>query len=140
MNQNQRNKGIVLFDGYCNLCSASVNFIINRDRKDYFRFVAMQSDEGKKTLFPYKSSMKDNNSVVLIENFIAYNKSTAALRIVRKLNGLWPLLYLFIVIPRPIRDFVYMIFSKNRKKWFGKKNTCYIPNENYKIKFLSSYS
>ncbi len=136
MSQNQKNKGIVLFDGYCNLCSGSVNFVIQRDRKDYFRFVSMQSEDAKRILFSYKFSVNENNSVILIEDYTAYNKSTAALRIVKKLNGLWPLLYILILIPRPIRDFIYMFFSRNRFIWFGKRNNCYIPNEKYKLKFL----
>lgn len=136
MNQTLKNKGIVLFDGYCNLCSGSVQFVIKRDRKDYFRFVSMQSEDARKILFSYKFSVNENNSVILIENFTAYNKSTAVLRIVKKLNGLWPMLYVLILIPRPIRDFIYMILSRNRFIWFGKKNNCFIPSEKSKLKFL----
>lgn len=136
MNRNLKNKGIVLFDGYCNLCSGSVKFILKRDKKDYFRFTSIQSEIGQQYLLNNKISTGLNNSVILIEVDRVYDKSTAALRIARRLKGFWFLLYVFIIIPSPIRDFIYMIISKNRYKWFGRKTECFLPDEKYKPYFL----
>lgn len=136
MNRSLKNKGIVLFDGYCNLCSGSVKFILKRDKKDYFRFTSIQSEIGQQYLSDIKISTELNNSVILIENGKVYYKSTAALRIAKKLKGLWFLFYIFIIIPSTIRNFIYMIISKNRYKWFGKKTECFLPEEKYKHSFL----
>ncbi len=136
MNRTLKNKGLILFDGYCYLCSYSVEFILKRDTKDYFRFVSLQSEIGQEYLLKYNISVELNNSVILIENSVVYVKSTAALRIAGKIKGLWFLFYVFFIIPKAIRDYFYMIVSDNRFKWFGKKDKCYIPNESYKLKFL----
>lgn len=136
MNRSLKNKGIVLFDGYCNLCSGSVTFILKRDKKDYFRFTSIQSEIGQQYLSNIKISTELNNSVILIEDGRVYYKSTAALRIAKKLKGLWFLLYVFIIIPSPIRDYIYMVISKNRYKWFGRKTECFLPEEKYKHYFF----
>ncbi|MDA3953074.1 MAG: DCC1-like thiol-disulfide oxidoreductase family protein [Bacteroidales bacterium] len=136
MNQNQKNKGIVLFDGFCNLCSGSVMFILKRDKNDYFRFSSLQSEIGMQVLSSHKIPGIYNKSVILIEDDSVYYKSTAALRIAKKLKGLWVLLYFFIIVPIPIRDSIYMIFSRNRFKWFGKRRTCFIADSSYDYKFL----
>jgi predicted DCC family thiol-disulfide oxidoreductase YuxK len=138
MNRNLKNKGIVLFDGYCNLCSGSVNFIIKRNKKDYFRFASLQSEIGQEYNINRIKKNESYNSVILIENNQIYDKSTAALRITKNLKGFWFLFYIFIVVPRPIRDFIYMLISKNRYKWFGKKTECFLPDENYKHYFLDT--
>ncbi|NOQ24841.1 MAG: DUF393 domain-containing protein [Bacteroidales bacterium] len=131
-----KNKGIILFDGYCNLCSGSVKFILKRDKNDYFRFASLQSEISQEYLLDFKISTELNNSVFLIENGKVYDKSTAALRIAKKLKGLWFLFYVFIIIPSPIRDFIYMVISKNRYKWFGRNTECFLPEEKYKHYFL----
>ena len=131
-----KNKGIVLFDGYCNLCSWSVQFIIKRDSKDYFRFISLQSEIGNRIIQEFNLLVGFDKSVVLVENNSIYFKSTAALRITKKLKGLWPLSYVFIIIPKFIRDSIYEIISKNRFKWFGKKPECFVPEINIKYKFL----
>ena len=136
MNRSLKNKGIVLFDGYCNLCSGSVKFILKRDKNDYFRFASLQSEIGMQVLSAHKIPKTLNKSVILIENNSVYYKSTAALQIVKKLKGLWFLLYFFIIVPIQIRDSIYMIFSKNRFKWFGKRKTCFIAESVYDSKFL----
>mgnify|MGYP000090574740 CR=1 FL=1 len=127
---------IVLFDGYCNFCSRSVRFIHQRDHHDYFRFAGLESEKGQKVLKKYVEEPGAFNSVILIENEKLYTKSTAALKIAKKLSGLWPVLYLFIVIPKSIRDGVYRLIARNRYKWFGKKETCFMPDENLKKRFL----
>jgi len=133
---NTKNKYIILFDGVCNLCNASVNFIIKHDKKEYFKFASLQSDVAKDLLLHFNSKKIKKESIILIEDKKFYQKSAAALRISKKLNGGYKLLYLFIIIPTFIRDLVYSYIAKNRYKWFGKKNNCIIPNQKIKKRFL----
>ncbi|MCC6808738.1 MAG: thiol-disulfide oxidoreductase DCC family protein [Deltaproteobacteria bacterium] len=126
-------KAIVLFDGVCNLCNASVNFIIDRDRDGYFRFAALQSETAKALGETFSG---DPESVVLIEGGKRYAHSTAALRIARKLRGAWPLFYAFIVVPRPLRDVVYRFIARHRYRWFGRKDACRLPSPELKARFL----
>jgi len=129
------NNAIILFDGECNFCNSSVNFIIQRDRKDYFKFSPLQSEFAKE--FFSKNNIENNfDSIVLIENEKLYKKSTAALKIAKHLNGLWKLAYVFIIIPPFVRNFLYDIIAKYRYKWFGRKDTCMIPDEKIKRKFI----
>ena len=130
------NKSLLLFDGVCNLCNSSVQFILLRDKKDRFRFASLQSDYGQNLLREHNLPTETFNSLVLVENGKVYKKSTAALRIARKLKGLWPLLFAFIIIPPFIRNFVYDIIAKNRYRWFGKKEECMLPRPEWKQKFL----
>lgn len=130
------NKSIVLFDGFCNLCSWAVRFILKRDVKDIFRFASLQSKTGKQYLSEYNISEDFDKSVILISNNSIYLKSEAALRIAKNLRGLWFLLYYLIVIPKPIRDYIYTIISKYRYKWFGKRTSCFFADKNYRYKFL----
>ena len=129
-------KSIILFDGTCNLCNSSVQFIINHDKKQQFLFASLQSDASKKLLLQISNKNIDLNSIVLIENNKVYQKSTAALRIARKLNLFWNYLYLFIIVPKKIRDYVYDIIAKNRYKWFGQTNHC--PIELKKNRFIKN--
>lgn len=130
------NKGLILFDGLCNLCSWSVQFIIKRDSKDYFRFASLQSEIAKQLLKDFNVPKGFYQSVVLIENNKVFIKSNAALKITRKLKGLWPALFSFIIIPKIFRDYIYDLIAKNRFKWFGKKEVCFSPTEDYSRKFL----
>jgi predicted DCC family thiol-disulfide oxidoreductase YuxK len=112
-----------------------VNFIIQRDRKDYFKFSPLQSEFANE--FFSKNNIENNfDSIVLIENEKLYKKSTAALKIAKHLNGLWKLAYVFIIIPPFVRNFLYDIIAKYRYKWFGRKDTCMIPDEKIKRKFI----
>ncbi len=131
---NTNNKIIILFDGVCNMCVGSVNFIIKRDSKDMFRFASLQGDVGQKMIKKYSLSM---NSIVLIKNGQAKTKSTAVLNILYHLNTFWKALLIFYVVPYPIRDILYNIVAKSRYFLFGKRNQCMIPNENINSKFLS---
>ena len=131
-----KNKGIVLFDGYCNLCSWSVQFIIKRDFKDYFRFASLQSNIAQELLNKNKLPEAFDQSVVLIEGESVYCKSDAALRITKNLVGYWKYFYYFIYFPKAIRDFIYEIIAKNRFQWFGRKNECYLPENDLSYKFL----
>ncbi|MEX1383530.1 thiol-disulfide oxidoreductase DCC family protein [Lutibacter sp.] len=131
-----KNKSIILFDGICNLCNTSVIFIIKHDKKAHFKFASLQSDAAKELLLQYNVKKIKIDSIILIENGTFYEKSTAALRISKKLNGGFKLLYIFILIPTFIRDWVYNYIAKNRYKWFGKKDNCMIPSEKLKSRFL----
>lgn len=127
---------IVLFDGDCNFCDSSVQFIIKRDPDGYFHFTSLQSELGQSLLYKYDVPLHID-SFILIEGEKAYYKSTAALRISRQLNGAWKLLYVFIIIPAPIRNALYNILARNRYKWFGKKESCMLPPPGIRKRFLS---
>jgi predicted DCC family thiol-disulfide oxidoreductase YuxK len=127
---------IILFDGICNLCNGAVQFVIKRDKKNLFRFASLQSEEAQQILKEHHCSLQRTDSFFLIENGKVFDRSTAALKVVQKLDGLWPLLYGLIVVPPFIRDGVYKIIAKNRYRWFGQKNTCMIPTPENKAKFL----
>lgn len=130
------NKQIILFDGVCNFCNFWVNFIIDRDAADSFRFAALQSDKGQELLKKFKLNTGDFDTFILIDDEKFYKKSTAALRISKKLNGAWKIFYSLIIIPKPIRDFVYSLIANNRYKFFGKREVCRVPAEQEKNKFL----
>jgi len=133
---NKDNQAIILFDGVCNLCNGSVNFIIDRDRQSYFKFASLQSDEAASLLMTHALPANKLDSIVLIEGGRPYFRSTAALRVARKLSGGWPLFYIFMVIPPFIRNAIYNLIARNRYKWFGKSDTCRIPTPELKSRFL----
>lgn len=129
-------KRIVLFDGDCNFCDSSVQFIIKRDPAAHFLFTSLQSTKGVELTKQY-AIPANVDSLVLIDNGKAYTKSSAALRIAKKLDGLWHLLFLFILVPRKIRDGVYDYVAKNRYKWFGKKEeACMLPPPEMRKRFI----
>ena len=128
---------IILFDGVCNLCNSAVNFVIKRDKKSVFKFATLQSDLARKILSDNSLLFTDLNSFVLVENGVIYTRSTAALRVCRYLKGLWPLMFGFIIVPRFIRDLIYNWISKNRYRWFGKKESCMIPTPDVLTRFLN---
>ncbi len=125
---------IILFDGVCNFCNGSVNFIIEHDKKNYFKFTPLQSDVGQE--YVKKFALNEIDSVILVEDDKAYAHSTAALKIAKRLGGILSIAYVFIIIPRPIRDFFYKSFAKNRYRLFGKKDACMIPTPEIRAKFL----
>ena len=131
------NKKIILFDGVCNLCNDSVQFIIERDKSDVFRFASLQSEVGQKLTTERGIDQEAMDSIILIEPGIAYyEKSTAALEISKHLTGGYSMLRYFSFLPEGFRNGVYDIIAKNRYKWFGKKDECMIPNPELKAKFL----
>ncbi|WP_413362890.1 thiol-disulfide oxidoreductase DCC family protein [Lysinibacillus sp. 3P01SB] len=125
---------IILFDGICNFCDASVQFIMKRDN-GAFKFASLQSDIGQELVTRHK--LQGIDSLVLIEEDKAYTKSTAALRIAKRLKGLWSVLYIGIIIPKPLRDPLYDLFAKNRYRLFGKKDACMLPTKEERARFLS---
>lgn len=124
MEQEQR---LVLFDGVCNFCNSAVLFIVDRDPAERFKFASLQSDAGQRVLQEHKCDPQID-SVVLVEGARTYLRSTAALRIAKALKFPWPILfYLFIWIPRALRDAAYRYFATHRYQWFGKSDQCRIP-------------
>jgi len=127
---------VLLFDGVCNLCNATVNFIIDRDPRKLFRFAPLQSEIGRRVLAEYGLSTEDFRTFVLIENGRCYTRSTAALRVLGTLGGLWPLVRIFLLVPRPIRDGIYSFVATHRYKWFGRTEACRIPTPDIEDRFL----
>lgn len=128
---------IILFDGVCNLCDSTVNFVLKKNTRANIRFAALQSEAGQQLLQQYQLPADQMKSFIFVENGIVYKRSTAALRVCRHLKGLWPLCYLFILVPRFIRDGIYNCVAKNRYRWFGKKESCMIPAPEVKARFLN---
>jgi predicted DCC family thiol-disulfide oxidoreductase YuxK len=132
-----KDKKIILFDGVCNLCEASVQFVIKYDKKDVFRFVALQSDLGKEIIKHIGLESKNIDNVILYEPGIAYNyKSAAALEIAKNLGGFFHLGTVFKLIPNGLRNLLYDYVAKNRYQWYGKKESCLVPTIELKSKFL----
>lgn len=122
---------VLLFDGICNFCNHSVQFIIKRDPKHYFYFAALQSTFAQNLMesnWPKGKKLPD--SILLWEDGKLYNRSTAAIRIAKHLSGLWPIGILFFIFPRFLRDAIYNIVARNRYRWFGKKESCFIEEGN----------
>ena len=131
------NKQIIFFDGICNLCEQSVQFIIKHDKNDIFRFVALQSDLGQEILQYIGIADKNIDSIILyIPGKAYYYKSSAAIEIAKNLGGFWHYGTIFRVIPTAIRNNIYDYIAKNRYKWYGKKESCLIPTQKLKAKFL----
>ncbi len=129
---------IILFDGVCNFCNGSVNFIIERDKEGYFKFAPLQSEIGQKLLEENNIDKTVTDSVVLIEDGKAYLRTTAALKIARKLSGYWSWSYGFIIVPRFFRDIFYNLFAKCRYKMFGKQEACMLPSSDVRERFLAT--
>ena len=117
-------KGIISYDGVCNLCNYAMRFIIKNGGARHYQFTSLQSDLGKQTIDAYGISEKAMSTVILFENEKIYLRSTAILRIIRKLKGPVKMLYVFILIPPFIRNFLYNVIATNRYKWFGKTTEC----------------
>lgn len=127
---------IILFDGVCNLCSGVVHFLIRRDPKGQFRFASLQSEAGLALLKQVHISSEQIDTIVVIEGDRCYTRSAAALRITKRLSGLWPVLYIGIVIPTPLRNKLYDWVARNRYRWFGRKEQCMLPTPAIKSRFL----
>lgn len=127
---------VLLFDGVCNLCNGFVNFVIDHDPDAYFKLGALQSDAAAPYLRTYGVDPEALDSVVLIEGGRLYRKSTAALRVARRLPAPYALLYAFIVVPRPLRDVVYDWIASNRYDWFGTRDACRMPTPELDTHFL----
>src|SRR5271166_355157 len=127
---------LVLFDGVCQFCNSSVNFIIDHDPQKHFCFATLQSPLGQAMLERFDLADKHVDSVIVIEKKHCYLKSTAALRIARHLQSPWPVLSLFIMVPQPLRDSGYDWLARHRYQWFGKLDQCRIPTPEVRERFV----
>lgn len=129
-------QAIILFDGVCNFCNASVNFVIRRDKHDRFRFAPLQSAVGQALQEQYRLDPAALDTFILVENGRAYGKSTAALKVARRLSFPVNMAYGLMIVPRFLRDAAYRLVAKNRYKWFGRQETCMVPDERVRQKFM----
>ncbi len=127
---------IIFFDGYCTLCIKMVSLLIKYDRSKNFHFVSIQSEIGQSILAENKLLHTSINSFLLLENGKFYTKSTAVLRITKKLPLYIKWLYILILIPEKIRNYLYEFISNNRYKWFAKNETCMKPPPEISDRFL----
>jgi predicted DCC family thiol-disulfide oxidoreductase YuxK len=132
-----KDKKIILFDGVCNLCDSAVQTIIKHDKKDVFRFVALQSDLGQKIIKHLGIDTQKIDSIILYQpGFAYYYKSEAALEIAKHLGGIFYFASLFSIFPTSFSNYIYDYIATNRYKWYGKKETCLIPTKELQGKFL----
>lgn len=129
---------VLLFDGVCNLCNASVQWVLKRDRNAVFKFAALQSETGQALLQKFGLSRENLDTVVLVDGDQIFTRSDAPLEIVRRLGGIWPLLSVFRFIPRFIRNACYDWVARNRYRWFGKQAACMLPRPEWKGRFLDT--
>ncbi len=129
-------KNILLFDGVCNLCNGLVRFIIKRDRIGKFKFASLQSEIGQQWLTRLGLTKNEFESFVFIQDDRYYLKSSAALKVLKELGGIWKSFYVLILIPRPVRDFIYNLVAKSRYRIFGKRDVCMVPTPELKERFL----
>jgi predicted DCC family thiol-disulfide oxidoreductase YuxK len=128
---------IILFDGVCNFCNSTVNFILGQDKKQAFRFAALQSNTGQLLLKEHHFPLQEFNSFLLVEKNKPYQASTAALRLVKYLPWYWQWAQIFWLVPRFLRDLLYQLVAKNRYKWFGKREDCMVPSPEVRKRFLN---
>jgi len=126
---------VILFDGVCNLCNGSVQFILKRDKEKRFLFASLQSAYGQKLLKQFNLPANNFNSFILYQDGSTFTKSTGALMMFSQLKG-WKWTKIFKVVPRFIRDAVYGLIANNRYKWFGKQEECWLPTPELKSRFL----
>ena len=129
---------LILYDGVCPLCTASVISVIRRDPRKRFHFAALQSPLGRMLLARYRLPQDAFQTFVLITEDGHDTRSTAVLKVARELDGPWPLLYGFILVPAPIRDLVYRIVARHRYRWFGKRDTCLVPSADIRDRFVDA--
>jgi predicted DCC family thiol-disulfide oxidoreductase YuxK len=129
-------KPLIVFDGECNLCNWAVNFVLGRDKGEIFLFSPNQSDSAREILTKLGLDSMGDETVYLIEKDRIYSRSTAVLLVLRRLPFPWKLLSVFIIIPKRIRDFIYDVIAKHRYEWFGKMNSCRVPSQGERNRFL----
>jgi predicted DCC family thiol-disulfide oxidoreductase YuxK len=127
---------VMLFDGVCNLCNASVQWVLQQDKKGVFRFAALQSETGRQLMESHGMSTEKIETVVLVSGQKVFTHSDAALEMVRLLGGAWSILYIFRWIPKGLRDAVYRFVARNRYRWFGERATCMMPKPEWAGRFL----
>jgi len=134
--KNNLNQPLLFFDGVCNLCNSSVQTIIKKDPHQKFKFASIQSDAAKEILLQFDNFNSDIDSIILINKNKIYYKSSAILRVCEILGGVYSFLIIFWLVPKPIRDWMYDFVAKNRYRWFGKRESCMLPSDDLKERFL----
>ena len=137
MKNEYRNVPVILFDGECNFCSSSVEFVIKRNACSNFVFCQLQSEIGKKLLGEHNLQDLGLDSMVLLYHGKSYIKSSAAIRVSMMMDMPWPLMGIFYIVPSIIRHQIYDWIGRRRYQWYGKRDYCWIPDENIKSRFLS---
>jgi len=127
---------LVLFDGLCHLCNGFVRFVIARDPDGRFQFGALQSAPARRVLDLHDTPNPRPDAIVLVEEGQVFTRSTAALRIARRLTFPWPLAYAFVAVPRPLRDGIYDLIARYRYRWFGRREQCMVPAPNVRSRFI----
>ena len=127
---------IILFDGVCKFCGGAVRFLLTRDRRKRLRFAPLQSAIGDELRQRFGLPADRLDTMVLIEGGRCHTKSSAALRIARDLSGLWPLLWVFLAVPKAFRDLCYDAFARRRYRWFGRSESCFVPTPDIRDRFL----
>lgn len=128
---------IVLYDGVCGLCDRSVQLILRNDRRGRFRFAPLQSEPGAALLEKHGLPAGALDSIVLVQGGRAWRKSAAALRIARRMDAPWPLLWPLLIVPRPVADLFYDLVAKNRYRIFGTLDACMVPPPEVRARFLA---
>lgn len=127
---------LILFDGVCNFCNYWVRFALKRDQKQKLSFGTLQGNTAQLVLPLHGINEKEIASVVFIEKGKVWRNSSAVLRICMHLSGVWKIFYALMIIPTPMRDFVYRIIAQNRYRWFGKRENCILPDASVKERFV----
>jgi predicted DCC family thiol-disulfide oxidoreductase YuxK len=127
---------VLLFDGECNLCNASVQWVLKHDHQAYFKFASLQSPIGQQFLSTYRLHLPSLETVVLIDDNQAFTYSDAPLRVMQKLGFPWSMGVVLRIIPRFLRDGVYRWVARNRYRWFGRTAQCWLPRPEWKDRFL----
>lgn len=127
---------LLFFDGVCNLCNSSVQTIIKKDTQQKFKFASIQSDAAKEILLQFDNFNSDIDSIILLNKGEFYYKSSAVIRVCKILGGLYYFLFIFWIVPKPIRDYIYDYVAKNRYKWYSKRESCMLPSTKLKDRFL----
>lgn len=127
---------LVFFDGVCNLCDRTVQFLLKIDKHQRLQFGSLQGETAKKILPAYQISPEKLGSIVFIHQNNVYTESSAVLEILRVIGGPWTLLYIFRIVPPFIRNAFYRLIARYRYQWFGKKDQCMIPSPSVRTRFL----
>ena len=131
------NSHLIIFDGICNFCNFCVNFIIKHDKNKNFKFASFQSNLAQNILKEKNIDSSRIDTIILLNNGRVHFKSSAALQIAKKLDGQWKLFFMLSIIPLPFRDMIYDLFARNRYKWFGSRESCRIPTEDERDRYLT---
>jgi predicted DCC family thiol-disulfide oxidoreductase YuxK len=127
---------LVIFDGVCNFCTKSVQFILQHESDNVIRFAPLQSSTGSRLMRELGIDPEDAETFVFISDGKAFTKSDAALMLAQHLRGGWRILRVFRLLPRPVRDWAYGVLARNRYRWFGRYDKCMVPSPEFRERFI----